>query len=165
MQKATFDITIPHIVSRLYLQSLHFLQRPNHKSSIQSLTSRFKIHETLLIKQSNFLNFKNYPYEKSNFLLSHLFWQYLQMKGGDEIWKSSHLNNVTNMQLLIKRIIWGDNTMKTKISALSFLLWVFLLSPTIMFAQGIELDVNATSTPASLQVGDPVTIELQITIF
>ncbi len=64
MQRATFAITFPHTTSHLYLQSLHSLQRPNHKSSIQSLTSRFKIHETLLIKQSNFLNFKNYPHEK-----------------------------------------------------------------------------------------------------
>ncbi len=55
MQKATFAITIPHIVSRLYLQSLHSLQRPNHKSSIQSITSRFCVHGTLQINQSNFL--------------------------------------------------------------------------------------------------------------
>ncbi len=52
MGKATFAITIPHYISRLYL---HSLQRPNHKPSIQLLTLRFKIHETLLIKQSNFL--------------------------------------------------------------------------------------------------------------
>ncbi len=55
MQRATFAITILHIASCLYLQSLHFLQRPNHKSSIQSLTWRFNVHGTLQIKQSNFL--------------------------------------------------------------------------------------------------------------
>ncbi len=54
MQKATFAITIPHIISRL---CLHSLQRPNHKPSIQLLTSRFKVHETLQINQSNFLIF------------------------------------------------------------------------------------------------------------
>ncbi len=54
MQKATLTTSIPHIVSRLYLQSLHFLQRPNHKSSIQSLTLRFCVHETFQINQSNF---------------------------------------------------------------------------------------------------------------
>ncbi len=57
MQKATFASTFPHIVSSLYLQSLHFLQRPNHKSSIQSLISRFCVHETLQINQSNSLIF------------------------------------------------------------------------------------------------------------
>ncbi len=64
MQRAAFAITIPHFFSHIYLHSLLYLQKLNHKSSIQSLTSRFKIHETLLIKQSNFLNFKNYPYDK-----------------------------------------------------------------------------------------------------
>ncbi len=74
MQKVTSAITFPHIVSRLYLQFLHFLQKLNHTSSIQSLTSRFKIHETLLINQSNFLNFKNYltikakPLSKADFI-------------------------------------------------------------------------------------------------
>jgi len=51
MQKATFAITIPHIISRL---CLYFLQNPNHKSSIQSLTLCFCVHETLQIDQSNF---------------------------------------------------------------------------------------------------------------
>ncbi len=51
MQKATFAITVPCFCSHLYLQSL---QRHNHTSSIQSLISRFKIHETLQINQSNF---------------------------------------------------------------------------------------------------------------
>ncbi len=49
MQKATFAITIPHITSRLYLQ------KANQTSSIQSLISRFCVHETLQIDQSNFL--------------------------------------------------------------------------------------------------------------
>ncbi len=53
MQKAAFAITILHIASRLYLQSLHFLQRPNHIS----ITSRFKIHGTLQINQSKPLIF------------------------------------------------------------------------------------------------------------
>ncbi len=53
MQNTTFAITIPHIASRLYLQSLHFLQRPNHTS----ITPRFCVHETLQIKKSNFLIF------------------------------------------------------------------------------------------------------------
>ncbi len=66
MQKATFAITILHIASCLYLQSLHFLQflhsmlslqRHNHTSSIQSITSRFCVHGTLQINQSNFLIF------------------------------------------------------------------------------------------------------------
>jgi hypothetical protein len=63
MQKATFAITILHIASCLYLQFLHFmlslhsLHRPNHESSIQSITSRFYVHETLQINQSNFLIF------------------------------------------------------------------------------------------------------------
>ncbi len=69
MQKATSAITFPHIVSRLYLQflhsllslhSLHTVQRPNHTSSIQSLTSRFKVHEMFQINQSNFLIFQSY---------------------------------------------------------------------------------------------------------
>ncbi len=54
MQKATFAITFPHTISHLYLLSL---QRPNHESSIQSITSRFCVHETLQINQSNFLIF------------------------------------------------------------------------------------------------------------
>ena len=52
MQKVVFAITIPHTVSHLYLHSLQFLhslKRPNHTSSIQSLTLRFKVHETLQI--------------------------------------------------------------------------------------------------------------------
>ena len=55
MRKATFTITLLHIALRLYLQSLHFLQRPNHKSSIQSLISRFCVHGALQISPSNFL--------------------------------------------------------------------------------------------------------------
>ncbi len=47
MQKATFITSIPHFFSRL------FLQKANHTSFI----SRFKIHETLQIVQSNFLIF------------------------------------------------------------------------------------------------------------
>ncbi len=52
MQKATFAVTIPHIASRLYLLSL---QRHNHTS----ITSRFCVHETLQINQSNILIFNN----------------------------------------------------------------------------------------------------------
>ena len=59
MQKATFAITIPHIASRLYLQSLHFLQIPNHKLSIQSLTLRFCVHGTFQINTSHFLIFNS----------------------------------------------------------------------------------------------------------
>ncbi len=51
MQKAIFATTIPHIISRLYLQKAHL------ESSIQSITSRFNDHETLQINQSNFLIF------------------------------------------------------------------------------------------------------------
>ncbi len=50
MQKATFAITIPHIASRLYLQFLHSMQKLNHTS----ITSRFCVHGTLKINQSNF---------------------------------------------------------------------------------------------------------------
>ncbi len=46
MQKATFAITIPHIISRLYLQ------KENHIS----ITSRFCVYGTFQINQSNFLN-------------------------------------------------------------------------------------------------------------
>jgi hypothetical protein len=51
MQKITFAITVPRFCSHLYLQSL---QRPNHTSSNITL-SRFMIHGTLQINQSNFL--------------------------------------------------------------------------------------------------------------
>ncbi len=51
MQIVTFVISIPHFFSSIFL---HFLQRHNHTSSIQSLTSRFKVHETF---QTNYLNF------------------------------------------------------------------------------------------------------------
>ena len=66
MQKATFAITFPHFFSHAYQQSLQFLhsmQKLNH-TPITSIKSRFNVHGTLLIKQSNFLNFKNYPYDK-----------------------------------------------------------------------------------------------------
>jgi hypothetical protein len=46
MQKATFAITVPHIISRLYLRSL---RKPNHTST----TSRFCVHETFQLNQSN----------------------------------------------------------------------------------------------------------------
>ncbi len=52
MQKAALMTSIPHIISRVYLRSL---QKANHTS----FTSRFKIHETLQINQSNFLVFNN----------------------------------------------------------------------------------------------------------
>ncbi len=55
MQKATSAITFPYIVSHLYLQFLHSMQKLNHKSSFQSITPRSKIHGTLQINQSNFL--------------------------------------------------------------------------------------------------------------
>jgi hypothetical protein len=57
---ATFTTSSPHIISRVNLRPL---QKANHTSFNINL-SRFKIHETLLIKQSNFLNFKKFPYEK-----------------------------------------------------------------------------------------------------
>ncbi len=50
MQKTTFAITIPHIISRLYL---HCQQKANHTSLISSI----KVHETFQINQSNFLDF------------------------------------------------------------------------------------------------------------
>ena len=54
--------------------------------------------------------------------------------------------------------------MKTKIYALSFLLLVFLFSPAIVCAQvviDLDVSVTCTSTPATVQVGDTVTIGLQ----
>ncbi len=74
MQKATSAITFPHIVSRLYL---HSMQKPNHTL----ITSRFCVHETLLIKQSNFLNFKNYPYDKGKPLGKADFIHLVALKG------------------------------------------------------------------------------------
>ncbi len=47
MQKAAITTSIPHITARVYLRSL---QKTNHTS----ITSRFKIHETLQINQPNF---------------------------------------------------------------------------------------------------------------
>ncbi len=51
MQRTAFAITVPHIISRLCLLSLHTLQRPNHTS----ITPRSKVHGTLQINQSNLL--------------------------------------------------------------------------------------------------------------
>ncbi len=51
MQKTTFAITIPHIISSIYLQSL---QKVNH-TSFTSHILRFKVYETLQINQSKFL--------------------------------------------------------------------------------------------------------------
>ncbi len=53
MQKVTFAITIPHFFSPItaYISEVH------HESSIQSIKSRFCVHETLQINQSNFLIF------------------------------------------------------------------------------------------------------------
>ena len=50
MQRSTSAITFPHTASHPYL---HSMQKPDH-TSIQSLTPRFCVHETLQIKQSNF---------------------------------------------------------------------------------------------------------------
>ncbi len=50
MQKATFAITIPHFFSPISV----FNSEANLKSSIQSITSRFNVHGTLQINQSNF---------------------------------------------------------------------------------------------------------------
>ncbi len=67
MQKATFAITIPHIISPIST----FDSEANHKSSIQSLTLRFKVHETLQINQSNLLNsnpaIQNYRIPKNGY--------------------------------------------------------------------------------------------------
>ncbi len=51
MQKATFAITIPHF----FLPISVYISEANHESSIQSITPRFCVHETLQINQSNFL--------------------------------------------------------------------------------------------------------------
>ena len=64
MQNATFAITISHFSSHIYL---HSLQKQNH-TSITSLILRFTVYETLQINQSNFLTFKNYPYDKGKLL-------------------------------------------------------------------------------------------------
>ncbi len=53
MQKATFAITGPHF----FLPISAYISEANHESSIQSITSRFNVHGTLQIKQSNFLIF------------------------------------------------------------------------------------------------------------
>ncbi len=53
MQKATFAITFPHF----FLPISAYISKANHESSIQSITSRFCVHETLQINQSNFLIF------------------------------------------------------------------------------------------------------------
>jgi hypothetical protein len=69
MQKTTFTAPIPHIISRLYLQSLHSLRRHNHKS-ITSLISRFFVHETFSIKSIEFIEFLYYLlfFERENSL-------------------------------------------------------------------------------------------------
>ncbi len=53
MQKTTFAITIPHF----FLPISAYISEANHESSIQSITSRFCVHGTLQINQSNFLIF------------------------------------------------------------------------------------------------------------
>jgi hypothetical protein len=53
MLKATFAITVPRFCSHLYLR---FLQKAIH-TSFNIILSRFCIHETLQINQSNFLIF------------------------------------------------------------------------------------------------------------
>ncbi len=56
MQKATSDITILHF----FLPISAYISEANHTS----ITPRSKVHGTLQINQSNFLNFENYPYDK-----------------------------------------------------------------------------------------------------
>lgn len=58
--------------------------------------------------------------------------------------------------------------MKMKIVALSFFLWMFLMCPTIMYAQDADIDFDVdldvvTICPSSVGVGESVTIGLQIT--
>ncbi len=50
MQKATFAITIPYF----FLPISAYISEAHHESSIQSITSRFCVHETFQINQSNF---------------------------------------------------------------------------------------------------------------
>ncbi len=51
MQKTTFAITIPHF----FLPISAYISEANHELSIQSITPRFCVHETLQINPSNFL--------------------------------------------------------------------------------------------------------------
>ncbi len=53
MQKAIPAIKVPHF----FLPITAFNSEANLKSSIQSITSRFCVHETFQIHQSNFLIF------------------------------------------------------------------------------------------------------------
>jgi hypothetical protein len=55
MQKATFAITIPHF----FLPKSAYISEANQESSIQSTTSRFCVHETFQIQQSNFFIYNN----------------------------------------------------------------------------------------------------------
>ena len=53
MRKAIFTITVPHFLSPISALSAE-------SKSYIIITSRFNIHGTLQINQSNSLNFKNY---------------------------------------------------------------------------------------------------------
>ncbi len=55
MQKATFAIIAPHFFSRICA----YISQAHHESSIQSITSRFCVHETFQINQSNFFIYNN----------------------------------------------------------------------------------------------------------
>ncbi len=55
MQKAVFAITTPHF----FLPTSAYSSEANHESSIQSITSRFCVHETFQIQQSSFFIYNN----------------------------------------------------------------------------------------------------------
>ena len=79
MQKAVFAITIPHIVSRLYLQFLHSMQKLNHTS----LILRFNVHGNASNKSIEFLYYLLFERENSlTFIDSH--WSLPSQKWGWE---------------------------------------------------------------------------------
>ncbi len=55
MQKSTVVTTIPHF----FLPISAYISEANHESSIQLITSRFCVHETFQIQQSNFFIYNN----------------------------------------------------------------------------------------------------------
>ena len=66
MQKAVFAITIPHFISHPYLR---LMQKANHESSIQSITSRFNLHGNVSNKSIEFIEFLYYLlFERDNSL-------------------------------------------------------------------------------------------------
>jgi|GEM_PF-4242488 len=73
MQKVTSATTFPYIISRLYLQSLHFLQRPNHKSLIQAVTLRFKVYENSSSKSIEFSDFRELSLISTSVAYSYLW--------------------------------------------------------------------------------------------